>query len=116
MSNTDSRSDCKSKNKDLKRILFSHINKNMIAKNLKISQEMEAPSLSKVENSAHVMPISEVQKLGKDFRRIKVKHKKLGIMRRNKLLLEHIMHERIKEKEIFQDENSSYQTNISLMA
>ena len=34
----------------------------------------------------------------KDIRKIGVKHEHDGIMRRNKLLIEHILYQRIKEK------------------
>jgi len=84
-----------------KKILYDHINRNMKHKNLKVSQEFEVPSVSKLTNNTHFTTLPMIPKLGKDYKMIKVNHKKTGIMRRNKLLLEHIMHERIRSKEIY---------------
>lgn len=100
----------------LKKILFDHINKNMKHLNLKVSKEIEAPSISKISRNAHPMKLPEIQKLDRDFKRIKVNHKNTGIMRRNKLLLEHIMHERIRSKQIYKPGLQHYRTNISTMA
>lgn len=102
-------------NKQLRKILYEHINKNMKHLNLKVTQEIEAPSISNANANLYHLKLPEIQHLENDFKRIKTYHKKTGIMRRNKLLLEHIMHERIRGKEIYQQGLNHYRTNISTM-
>jgi hypothetical protein len=99
-------------NKELRRILFDHINKNMRHMNLKVSQEIEAPYISNLGNTSNQVKLPKIQKLETDYKRIRVTHKKTGIMRRNKLLLEHIMHERIRSKEVNQPSLQNYQTTL----
>ena len=84
--------------------------------NLKVSKEIEAPSVSKMGTDVYQMKFPEVKNLESDFIQIKVNHKKNGIMRRNKLLLEHIIRERIKMNESYQLPLPFYRTNISTMA
>lgn len=112
MTNSEAKTQPKSKN--LKKILFDHINKNMKHMNLKVSQEIDMPSVSKMNTQTFPMKLPEIQKLGGEFKRIQVIHKKTGIMRRNKLLLEHIMHERIRNKQIQISDLQGYKTNVSV--
>lgn len=102
--------------KNLKKILFDHINKNMKHLNLRVSKEIEVPSVTKSTVNPLPMKLPEIQKLGGEFKRITVNHKKTGIMRRNKLLLEHIMHERIRHQQVYKPTIQHYRTNISMMA
>mmetsp|Transcript_16617 Transcript_16617/g.14512 ORF Transcript_16617/g.14512 Transcript_16617/m.14512 type:complete len:111 (-) Transcript_16617:100-432(-) len=96
------------KGNQLRRILFDHINKNMKHMNLRVSGEIETPA---VTTQTYHMKLPEVKKLGSQFRRIKINHKKTGIMRRNKLLLEHIMHERIRNGGVI---DRNFRTNVSV--
>lgn len=53
--------------KTLKRILFDHINKNMKHMNLRISKEIEAPSVTEMSNHVYHMKFPEVRNLENDF-------------------------------------------------
>ena len=98
----------------LKNILFDHIDSNMKHFNLQVTQEIEAPSVSsKANQNLYPLKLPEIQKLSNDFKQIKVNHKKTGIMRRNGLLLEHIMHERIRSKEVYQPGLQHYRNRYS---
>uniref|UniRef100_A0A7S3J6H2 Uncharacterized protein n=1 Tax=Euplotes harpa TaxID=151035 RepID=A0A7S3J6H2_9SPIT len=99
----------------LKSIIFDHIKKNMRHLNLKITKEIEAPSVMKFSTNHYQVKLPEIQNLDHDSKIVKEHHKN-GIMRRNKLLLEHILLERIKKKEIYQTGLQHYRTNISTMA
>lgn len=104
--------------KQLKKILYDHINKNMKHMNLRVSKEIEAPSVTKISTNLYPFKLPQIQKLDSDFKRITTNHKRAGIMRRNKLLLEHIMHERIRNKQIgyiYKNGQQQYRTNISTM-
>lgn len=104
----------KDQSKQFRRILFDHINKNMKHLNLKVSKEIEKPSVSKMSTQIYPMRLPEIQKLGTQFKKIQINHKKAGIMRRNKLLLEHIMHERVSSKQIFRPGLQNFRTNVSV--
>lgn len=102
--------------KGLKRILLDHIKNNMKFMNLKISNEIEGPSVTKFSTETYHLKLPDVPKLEKDFKQIKVNHKKNGIMRRNKLLLEHIIHERIRKNMITPRSFDFQSTHISTIA
>ena len=102
------------KPKQLRKILFDHINKNMRYMNLRVSKEIEQPSVSNCSTQVYHMKLPEIEKLDSEFKRIQINHKKAGIMRRNKLLLEHIMHERIRTKQIFRPGLQNFKTNVSV--
>ena len=103
----------KDQSKQFKRILVSHIDKNMKHMNLKVSKEIEKPSVSKMSTQIYPMRLPEIQKLSTEFKKIQRKHNKAGIMRRNKLLLEHILHERVKSKQIYRPGLQNFRTNVS---
>ena len=96
----------------LRKILFDHINKNMKHMNLKVSQEIETPYITKLGVTSNQTKLPKIQKLETEYKRIRVTHKKTGIMRRNKLLLEHIMHERIRSKEVSHPSLQHFQTTL----
>ena len=58
-----------SENKQLKKILFDHINKNMKHMNLKVSQEIEMPSVTKLSTQAYPMKLPQIQKLGSEYQK-----------------------------------------------
>ena len=101
-------------NKQLRKILYDHINKNMRHMNLKVSGEIERPSVTKLSTQNYPMKLPQIQKLRSEFKKIKTNHRKVGIMRRNKLLLEHIMHERIRKQPDFRPGVQNFRTKVSV--
>jgi hypothetical protein len=98
--------------KHLKTILFHHINKNMKHMNLRVSGEIESPSISKFHSEKIITKLPQIENLGTEFQRIKVNHQNTGIMRRNKLLIEHIMHERIRNQQRYNFSVPKFQRNV----
>lgn len=82
--------------------------------NLRVSGEIEAPSVAGMSTQTLPMQLPQIQKLGTQFKRIKINHNKTGIMRRNKLLLEHIMHERIRGHQMLNSGLQNFKTNVSI--
>ena len=79
---------------DRQRILLSYLNK----QNLRIAREVKVPSLRPASVEGKYPLRQQQDSYGQDM---ELKHEKDGVMRRNKLLLEHIMHERcVKERRV----------------
>lgn len=64
-----------------------------------IAKEIVVPSLQFFKTDQSLFGSPKLKNVETDIRRINVKHEHDGIMRRNKLLIEHILYERMKKKE-----------------
>jgi len=61
---------------------------------IKMAFEIEPPSCQFPKKDCTMSLLSDIESHNPELRLLKSSHKKEGIMRRNKLLLEHILHER----------------------
>lgn len=111
---TESLSTGEDQSLQFKRILVDHIHKNMKHMNLKVYKEIERPSVSKMSTHVYPMRLPEIKKLDSEFKKIQKKHHRAGIMRRNKLLLEHIMHERVKTTQVYWPGAQNFRTSVSV--
>eukprot|EP00347_Sterkiella_histriomuscorum_P013451 403364661 len=74
-----------------KRLIHNYINQ----QDIRIAYEIQPPSCKEPNKECQLSLLSEIEGYNPTMKELKSKYTKDGIMRRNKLLLEHIMHERL---------------------
>ena len=77
----------------------SLMDKYITSQPIRIAKEIVVPSLQMFKTDKALFSTPKIKHVEPDIRKIKVKHEHDGIMRRNKLLIEHILYERMKQKE-----------------
>jgi len=68
------------------------------SQNMSMTKEVVAPSLREIKTDKKLFDTNKIKYCLDDLKKIKTKHEQEGIMRRNKLLIEHIVYQRIKDK------------------
>jgi len=63
-----------------------------------MTKEVVIPSLREFRTDAKLFGTSIIKHCKRDIKKIGEKHEQEGIMRRNKLLIEHILYQRFKDK------------------
>ena len=68
------------------------------SQNIKLTKEVVVPSLRQFQTDSTLFATTKIKHWLKDIKKIGDKHEQEGIMRRNKLLIEHIWYQRYKNR------------------
>ena len=76
----------------------SVLNTYIESQRMSLTKEIVVPSLREFKTERRLFDTPKIKNCQKDLRKINVKHENDGIMRRNRLLIEHILYQRMQDK------------------